>query len=230
MSLIENDFDSEKRKRERMQRFASQLKALETSELEYDDESFVATPKKIRGTSTTLEKPYFRLTSAPKVSSIRPLQVLKESLKLVREKYIEKNEDYSYACEQLKSIRQDLTVQNINNRFTAHVYETHGRISLEEGDLSEYNQCQSRLQELRKIGVRISHSEFDCYRILHSIFQHNQLELVSILRELAADISNCTTSNGVSPLSFAIEVIKASRNLNTKKFFSLYKSPPGLSG
>ena len=91
--------------------------------------------------------PLCRLTSAPNPALIRPLSILRLSLDHVIDKYCDSN-DYAYTCEQLKSIRQDLTVQNINTRFTAHVYETHARIALECGDLNEFNQCQSRLQEL----------------------------------------------------------------------------------
>ena len=91
-------------------------------------------PRKLKGFSTKLEKPYLRLTTAPRTSTIRPLRILKLALENVKEKYAE-SDDYEFACEQLKSIRQDLTVQHIENRFAAHAYETHARIALECGDL-----------------------------------------------------------------------------------------------
>ena len=237
---------------------------------------------KMRGTCMDVEKSYLRLTSAPKPSTVRPLKVLKEALKLVKgnsdmfyfifslpssflsiliiaimsprccsdstplpliiERYI-KDEEYAYVCDQLKSIRQDLTIQHINNKFTAHVYETHGRIALESGDLSEYNQCSSRLQEMKKRGIAICAAEFDCYRILYSLFQNNKLELIGVLRDLAKDNPGClkrTRSESMveevhrrpfkSDVSFALEVVQAVQSKNPEKFFSLYHSAPDLSG
>ena len=74
------------------------------------------------GTSEQLEKSYFRLTSAPNPAQVRSLKVLHDSLKYVVRKY-EESHNYSYIIDQLKSIRQDLTVQHIKDEFTVHVYE-----------------------------------------------------------------------------------------------------------
>ena len=100
------------------------------------------------GISQKLEKSYLRLTSAPKAEDVRPLRVLKLAFEHVKHQY--KNDDnahYKWTNEQFKSIRQDLTVQNLTRtEFALLVYETHARISLEHGDLNEFNQCQTVIQ------------------------------------------------------------------------------------
>lgn len=83
------------------------------------------------GRCMSLEKQYFRLTSAPDPDVVRPLHVLEKTLELLKKKWRDE-QNYSYICDQFKSLRQDLTVQHIKNDFTVLVYEIHARIALEK--------------------------------------------------------------------------------------------------
>ncbi|KAL0349227.1 UNVERIFIED_CONTAM: SAC3 family protein A [Sesamum angustifolium] len=90
----------------------------------------------VKGTCQEIEKRYLRLTSAPDPATVRPEEVLEKALLMVQTS----PKNYLYKCDQLKSIRQDLTVQRIRNELTVKVYETHARLAIEVGDLPEYNQ------------------------------------------------------------------------------------------
>lgn len=68
------------------------------------------------GLSTALEKPYLRLTTFPDPKLVRPLPILVKALAYIKNKYIQE-EDFEWTNEQLKSVRQDLTVQGIHGPF-----------------------------------------------------------------------------------------------------------------
>jgi hypothetical protein len=61
-----------------------------------------------------------------------------------------------------------ITVQRIRNTFTARVYEHHARVALRNGDLGEFNQCQTVLKTLYKEGVLGEEVEFLAYRVIYS--------------------------------------------------------------
>lgn len=118
------------------------------------------------GTSTALEKPFLRLTSAPHASSVRPPEVLRRALAHVKQRW-RAQPDYSWAGEQLQSIRQDLTVQHVRDALAVDTYETHARVALEMGDMPQFTQCLSVLRSLHAACPGAgSPPEFAAYRLL----------------------------------------------------------------
>lgn len=119
-------------------------------------------------------------------------------------------------------MRQDLVVQHIVSPLTVEVYEAHARIALEEGDLNEFNQCQTQLGSLyhdprvladdngdestatdeasNKSARVVGHpAEFAAYRILYYCYSRATSDLVSFL----ADLHRSSKSSAVESHSSA---------------------------
>ncbi|KAJ5503172.1 hypothetical protein N7463_006046 [Penicillium fimorum] len=173
------------------------------------------------GRCQTLEKNYFRLTSAPNPDSVRPLPVLQKALDLLKRKW-KHDGNYGYICDQFKSLRQDLTVQRIRNEFTVVVYEIHARIALEKGDLGEYNQCQTQLRVLYAQQLGGHPTEFKAYRILYFIYTRNWTAMNDALADVTAE------DKKDQAVKHALDVRSALALGNYHRFFQLYLDTPNM--
>ncbi|PHH75817.1 hypothetical protein CDD80_2036 [Ophiocordyceps camponoti-rufipedis] len=175
----------------------------------------------IVGTSEALEKKYLRLTAPPVASNVRPERILRQTLDLLKKKW-RKEGNYSYICDQLKSMRQDLTVQHIKNDFTVSVYELHARIALEKGDIGEYNQCQTQLRSLYGLGLKGNPIEFKAYRILYFLHTANRSGLNDTLTALT------TTEKEEKPIKHALAVRTSLALRDHHRFFQLFMDTPNM--
>lgn len=174
----------------------------------------------IKGTCQEIEKQYLRLTGAPEPAKIRPEDVLEKALAMVETS----QKNYLYKCDQLKSIRQDLTVQRIQNELTVKVYETHARLAMQAGDLPEFNQCQSQLKRLYAQGIKGCYFEFSAYNLLCvMLHSNNKRDLLSSMASLSKE------ARQDAAVKHALAVHSSVLSGNYVLFFKLYKKAPNLN-
>jgi SAC3 family protein LENG8/THP3 len=97
------------------------------------------------GRSSCIDKPYLRITGRPDADTVRPEPILKQALAHFLREHKQATTPYDLLISQLKSIRQDLTVQHIRNAFTVQVYEENFKMSLFENDIIQVKHCQANL-------------------------------------------------------------------------------------
>lgn len=187
----------------------------------YQDDDINASTGPVVGTSQNIEKRYLRLTAPPKPETVRPLPILEQTLEFLKKKW-RSEADYSYICDQFKSLRQDLTVQHIKNEFTVNVYEIHARIALEKGDLGEFNQCQTQLRALYREDLGGHPAEFVAYRILYFIHTCNRTDMNDVLTDLTI------TDKQQPAVKHALQVRSALASGNYHRFFRLYLDTPNM--
>ncbi|AQZ18740.1 THP3 (YPR045C) [Zygosaccharomyces parabailii] len=234
------DISSEEaeRRRKRAERFGTEKKGGITPNLD-EEENFsnlnaISTKshkfdknKRIVGYCQDLEKPYLRLTSEPNPSLVRPLSVLKKTYNMLMNKYDKKQATYQYLCDQFKSVRQDLRVQIIENQFTIKVYQSHARIALENGDIGEFNQCQSRLIALFELpNIKTScFEEFTSYRILYYILTEDYGAINDLRLKLMTECASVFNNRWVHT---AFQLARAKLVGDYHQFMKLYHSMEDL--
>lgn len=197
----------------------------------------------VKGTCTILEKEFLRLNSPPKAELVRPQKILEKHLRNLKVSWLQKSIDYQSICSQLKAIRQDCTVQRINNTLTVDVYETHARVALESADLNEFNQCQTQLRHLydamldskvspeeRITGLQNQH-EFIAYKLLYYVFltlnkkyEGGSTDLTKILLQISR-----MNVKEIPSVDHALKLRSAVSGSNYHCFFKLINTAPNKS-
>lgn len=208
---------------------------------------------KVKGTCTVLEKDYLRLTAPPKPERVRPQRILEQHLSNLKAqrasaKSSGEGRDHLWFCSQLKAVRQDLMVQHLTykNAFAVDVYETHARIALEEGDLNEFNQCQTQLKELYRsfeddtgeVGKEVvakaleNRSEFLAYRLLYYVFMAGNQKYGGGSSDLFRFLLSLTKEERTTDaaINHALQVREAIAENDYHAFFKLRRNAPRLGG
>lgn len=226
------------RRRKRAERFNSSQNSRSSTALD-DEENFanlnaISTKshkydknKRIVGRCQSLEKSYLRLTSEPNPDLVRPLNVLKKAYSMLMKKHQKRQASYQYLCDQFKSMRQDLRVQMIENQFAVKVYESHARIALENGDIGEFNQCQSRLITLFELpSIKPSYlEEFTSYRVLYYMLTEDNGSINTLRLNLMTE-NQAVFNNALVQTAFTLAHARLMGNYH--QFMRMYSAMTSL--
>jgi hypothetical protein len=186
-------------------------------------------PEQLVGTSEALEKTYLRLTQAAQADQVRSLSVLQVAFEQLMSRWERQHVEYSYICEQLKAIRQDLQVQGLGAhcQLTFEVYETHARLAILHDDVAELSQCLSMLKTLYQenhSGSNPNRKEFLGYRILLGLYNGSWLDIRVLLREdkLLADAIAAATRTASTNDSLVI-IMQLVTALARQDYFSFIR-------
>ncbi|EAY02891.1 SAC3/GANP family protein [Trichomonas vaginalis G3] len=174
---------------------------------------------RIVGTSTALEKPYLRLTGEPDPENIRPHNILEKSLDFCLDKF-RRTGDYQYIRDQMRSIRQDLTVQHIEDDFAVLVYETSLKLAIENFDWDNFNQCLTPLEQLYNEGLGKTENiaEIDGYKIIYLVRFQDSFDLYTFIPRLNLEILKSDSA------TFALKIWRAISGGDYVTYFRLYKT------
>jgi hypothetical protein len=196
------------------------------------DDTLPLPASRVHGTCQRLEKEYLRLTAPPAAEDVRPEEVLRRAAAQLEEKYSAAALPYEGSlgmCSQLKAVRQDLTVQHIVNDFAVSVYELHARVALKEGDMNEYNQCQTQLKHFYAQGLTGCESEFAAYRILYYVSMQGNPKYTGGSLDMGhtmAALLGRPAAMRDSAVTHALAVREAARAENFVRFFRLLRDTP----
>lgn len=174
------------------------------------------------GTCTNMEKRYLRLTSAPDPSLVRPEPVLKKWLVELEKLWNGKQKEWKYIEDQMRAIRQDLSVQNLRGPFTRTVYELNARWALEARDLGQFNQCQTQLRQLHENSDDVPQDvrlEFLAYRLLYYTLQNLRVDEQIFLNQVLKD----KNIKSHPFMKFALKLRSAAATCNFSLYFRLCK-------
>lgn len=110
---------------------------------------------------------------------------------------------------------------------------------LHQGDLGEYNQCQSQLKHLYEHGLPGHPEEFMAYRILYLLHTRNRRGLIALLVSASRRLTLSTDINALlahltaverqdESVRHALQVRQALATSNYHQFFQLFNSAPKM--